>query len=59
MSLREWYAGMALQGILAAQAGPEELPLPEDGVVAIWAFEYADAMLAQNQKQIDTRRIKK
>ena len=41
MSLRDWFAGMALQGILAHQAdweGMEE-----------WAYERADRMLAARE----------
>jgi hypothetical protein len=50
MSLRDWFAGMALQGYLAA---------PDDGaiargnpaVVAEWAYGAADAMIAERKNQ--------
>lgn len=43
MTMREWYAGMALQGLLAAFSGDHSLP--EDERAARMAFGYADAML--------------
>lgn len=59
MSLREWYAGMALQGILAGMlADPSVSNCPKPDDTARQAFRYADAMLAQNQNQIDTQRNK-
>lgn len=45
MTMREWYAGMALQGILAACTG--ETNLIKSPTAARWAFDYADAMLAE------------
>jgi len=47
MSLRDWFAGMALQGIMAGKEfrpklGPDEL--------AIVCYETADAMLAERNK---------
>lgn len=44
MSLRHWYAGMALQGILASQH-QEAFHNPDKA--ATFALEFADAMLAQ------------
>lgn len=44
MSLRDWFAGMAMEGILARNLGR---PLSDS--VAI-AFAYADAMIAERQK---------
>lgn len=44
MSLRDWFAGMALQGHLASYAGPEcTSPKPERAAQECYA--YADAML--------------
>ena len=44
MSLRDWFAGQALAGILATYQGPKlQLPLANDA--ADWAYAYADAML--------------
>lgn len=39
MSMREWYAGMALQGMLTNSAVP-----PEE-VLALWAYKISDAMI--------------
>ena len=48
---REWYAGMALQGILAAHPNPDfTRPSP-----AQLAFAYADAMLAEAKKSAQQR----
>jgi hypothetical protein len=46
MSMREWYAGMALQGILASCAG-DDTNLADEKKASRWAFKYADAMLVQ------------
>lgn len=48
MSLRDWFAGMALQGFLASQH--EGWSGTQDTTVR-FAFEYADAMLAQRKAQ--------
>jgi hypothetical protein len=49
MHMRQWFAGQALAGYLAAFAGDDiPLPAPEDAARA--AFEYADAMLAESAK---------
>jgi hypothetical protein len=40
MSLRDWFAGQALAGMLAEQRWVDSC------IAAQWAFEYADAMLA-------------
>ena len=43
MTLRQWYAGMAMQGILYHNLeGPGS-----DANMARWSFELADAMLSQ------------
>ena len=47
MSLRDWFAGMALQGIIAFHEGD----YPEAPQAAQWAYFYADAMLAERNKQ--------
>lgn len=44
MSLRDYFAGQALTGIIATFSGPEML-LPSPRVTATDAYEYADAML--------------
>jgi hypothetical protein len=45
MTLRDWFAGQALAGLLAAHTG--ETALPEDKRASRDAYEYADAMLAR------------
>ena len=47
MSMREWYAGMALQGLCVTPAG--EFWLNEEKV-AKRAVEYADALLEELRK---------
>lgn len=43
MSLRQWYAGQALIGLLAATANRSEMPDPSG--IARHAHIYADAMI--------------
>ena len=47
MTMREWYAGMALDGLMVAfpTNSPEQL--------AKWAFDFADAMIAEAAKRKD------
>lgn len=45
MTLRDWFAGMALQGMLGGSAPDIDWPDPE--VAAEKCFAYADAMLAE------------
>lgn len=47
MSLRDWFAGMALQGMLASW--PEGVDLKE-GTAAVLAYKFSDAMLAEREK---------
>ena len=46
MSLREWFAGMALQGILSRHA--DERGADISGLAAL-AYVYADAMIKQKE----------
>lgn len=50
-SLRDWFAGMALQGMLACplDAPGEDYPDKRDKLCRV-AFEYADAMLAARKE---------
>lgn len=55
MTMREWYAGMALKGILANQTwcGEGMRGLTPDQIArlaALNAFGYADAMLAESKR---------
>ena len=53
MSLRDWFAGMALQGILRADDGSEGEPVMEfrnAPVYAECAYKLADAMLKEREK---------
>lgn len=49
MTFREWLAGQAMVGIIAAHAG-EGVALPRGEVVAQHAVGYADALLAELAK---------
>lgn len=48
LSKREWFAGMALQGLLALHSG--EFP-PDSNSAAKKSVEYSDALLAELEKQ--------
>lgn len=43
VTLRDYFAASALQGLIAAHTG--ELSLPKRNEAARWAFEFADQML--------------
>ena len=47
MSLRDWFAGMALHGIIAQPL--DSACAFDPGLCAMSAFEYADAMLTARQ----------
>ena len=49
MSLRDWYAGMALQGLLASYAN-DRMPTKPSETVSGLSFIIADAMLAARGK---------
>lgn len=49
MSLRDWYAGMALQGIIAGCFSGNNQGFTVEGNVTA-AYEYADAMLRARGK---------
>jgi len=46
MSLLDWFAGMALIGILANSS-----QIVEEKLASSWAYEYAEAMLKEREKQ--------
>lgn len=55
MTLRQWYAGMAMQGLLSNERWPE-VYVAAGGLngregTAAKAFEFADAMLAREAKE--------
>jgi len=50
MTLRQWYAGMALQGMLAACAHPNALGYEPPASAAKTACEYADALIAEDAR---------
>lgn len=50
MSIRDYFAAAALQGILAAHAGPDNLIFPTDKEAARMAYSAADAMLRARQE---------
>lgn len=45
MSLRDWFAGQALAGMLSSEYRPDG-----EGAKANWAYELADAMLRAREK---------
>lgn len=49
MSLRDYFAGMALQGLLAQGAHYEKSETTEGSALTLstWAYQYADAILRQ------------
>lgn len=48
MTLREWYAGMALQGTVANSG----CPLPESRPLVVeWCFKLADEMMKEAEKR--------
>ncbi len=53
MSLRDWFAGMALQGWLASFGPDAAHPVRNEsqGDVALQAYEMADAMLAARERK--------
>lgn len=50
MTMREWFAGMALQGILAGQLAFRTDPPLQPADVAKAALNFADALLAEAKK---------
>jgi hypothetical protein len=50
MSLRDYFAAKAMQGYIASYARTE-YPAPMPKSVALQAYAYADAMLAQRTKE--------
>lgn len=49
-TLRDYFAGNALQGFLACHAGDSMLKLPDDEHVARYAYRVADAMLKAREQ---------
>ena len=51
MSLRDWYAGQALAGLIACPDSPDAKDWPEmTSKTASFAYDYADAMIAVRDK---------
>jgi hypothetical protein len=51
MTLRDWFAGQAMQGILAGPCSRDGTPLKEWFDVPAHAYQLADAMLAARQTE--------
>ena len=52
-TLRDWFAGMALQGYLTRSGDQlSEQAGQNPSFVAAWSYENADAMLAEREKKI-------
>lgn len=50
LSLRDWFAGMALQGLLAGQFEFANEPMFRTAPFATAAYQLADSMLAERVK---------
>ena len=49
MTLRQWYAGMALQGMIGRVDAIYSAGMARAEAIAEWAYEQADAMLQQRE----------
>ena len=49
LSLRDWFAGMAMQGLIAASGKPDGNVYYDDGVITKSAFDMANAMLTARE----------
>lgn len=61
MSLRDYFAGQALAGMVANSLTDEQVRATKSdpcAVVASWAYEYADAMLAARADRATDEEIK-
>ncbi len=51
MTLRDWFAGQALAGMLAASPSETGLQARSNALkAAVWAYEFADAMIEEREK---------
>jgi len=50
MTLRDWFAGQAINGMLANGLGPNSQWTDDPPSAARWAYEIADAMIAERKK---------
>jgi len=50
MTLRDYFAGLAMQGLIASPRGPADKSDPTDSWVAQTAYLVADAMLKERDK---------
>lgn len=51
LTKREYFAGLAMQGYIAAHAHPQALNPPEEEKAATHAVLYADALIAELNKE--------
>lgn len=49
MSLRDYFAGQALVGIIASHSGPD-VKLPNTAMASMTAYDFAEAMIAERAK---------
>lgn len=49
MTLRDYFAGQAMTGLLAAYSG-QDTPLPAVRMAAAYSYDLADAMLTEREK---------
>jgi hypothetical protein len=50
MSLRDWFAGMAAQGVLANQVFSDT----DNVSLATWCYDFSDALIAERNKRRKT-----
>lgn len=58
MSLRDWFAGMALQGLVIKRLEEKDEEITAEEVFAYSAYSCADAMIAERKKEIKKREEK-
>jgi len=53
MTLLDWFAGMALQGIIATEGvNVWDVPTDQAPLCARWAYGYAEAMIAERARRM-------
>lgn len=50
MSLRDWFAGLAMQGYLSSELNPGDNPIGDE-YLSKWSYATADAMLKERGKE--------
>jgi len=53
MTLRDWFAGKAMQGLLSNQSLIDTIDKSNCMWISDWAYKQADSMIAQREKEAD------